>query len=67
MLVTFDKDFRELAVVHQRPHSGIVRLVGMSGKQQAKYCVHVLGKYADQLAAGANITVGRDRVRVRLA
>ena len=27
VLVTLDKDFGELAIVHERPHSGIIRLV----------------------------------------
>jgi len=29
VLVTLDKDFGELAIVHERPHSGIIRLVNL--------------------------------------
>ena len=28
VLVTLDKDFGELAIVHEQPHGGIVRIVG---------------------------------------
>lgn len=34
VLITLDKDFGELAIVFGQPHSGIVRLVNMSTKQQ---------------------------------
>ncbi|MDA1129612.1 MAG: DUF5615 family PIN-like protein [Chloroflexi bacterium] len=33
ILVTLDKDFGELAVLHQQPHSGILRLVNWSTGQ----------------------------------
>ncbi len=36
VLVTLDKDFGELAVLHQRPHAGIVRLVNWSIHHQAE-------------------------------
>ncbi|MBI4454941.1 MAG: DUF5615 family PIN-like protein [Acidobacteria bacterium] len=35
ILVTLDKRLGELAVVHQRPHFGIIRLVGLAATQQA--------------------------------
>jgi predicted nuclease of predicted toxin-antitoxin system len=65
ILVTLDKDFGELAIVHNQPHSGIIRLVDMSARQQGAYCLHVLGIYGEELAAGAIITVERSRVRIR--
>lgn len=34
ILVTLDKDFGELAIVFNRPHSGILRLVNLSARQQ---------------------------------
>ena len=65
VLITLDKDFGELAIVRRIPHSGIVRLVNLSTKQQASVCLGVLNQYAGELQAGAIITVERDRVRIR--
>jgi predicted nuclease of predicted toxin-antitoxin system len=65
VLITLDKDFGELAVVHGRSHSGIVRLVNLSARQQGIYCLRVLEKYGGELSAGSIITAERDRVRVR--
>ena len=65
VLVTLDKDFGELAVVHERPHAGIVRLVGFSSSQQGPMCVRVLALYGDALESGAILTVGQGRVRIR--
>ena len=67
VLVTLDKDFGELAIVHGREHSGIVRLVGLSTTQQAEMCVLVPAKYGSELEAGAIVTVEAGRVRVRPA
>jgi len=67
ILVTLDKDFGELAVVHGKRHCGILRIVGVSARQQAKLCIHVLAKYGDELAAGALLTADQSRVRVRSA
>jgi predicted nuclease of predicted toxin-antitoxin system len=39
VLVTLDKDFGELAIVHGKPHDGIVRMVAFSTAQQAELCV----------------------------
>ena len=65
VLITLDKDFGELAIVFGQPHSGIVRLVNMSTKQQGEVCVEVLSRYESSLLQGALITAERDRVRVR--
>jgi len=65
ILITLDKDFGELAVVFGQPHSGIVRLVNMSTKQQGEVCLEVLARYESNLLKGALITAERDRVRVR--
>lgn len=45
ILVTLDKDFGELAIVFEKPHSGIVRLVSISARQQATICFRVLARY----------------------
>ena len=54
IIVTLDKDFGELAIVHDKPHSGIVRLVAIPARQQAGYCLKILDRYGDELVAGAN-------------
>jgi predicted nuclease of predicted toxin-antitoxin system len=65
VLVTLDKDFGELTVAFGRPHSGLVRLVGMSAREQGPMCVDILNRYADELAAGAIVTVEPGRIRIR--
>jgi predicted nuclease of predicted toxin-antitoxin system len=65
-LVTLDKDFGELAILHGRPHCGILRLVGFSAHQQAAACLHVLLGHETELASGAIITAEPGRVRIRL-
>ncbi len=65
ILVTLDKDFGELVMVRGLPHSGIVRLVNISAKKQASYCLYVLNTYTVELASGALIEVERDRIRIR--
>lgn len=67
VLVTLDKDFGELAVAREQPHSGIVRLVAQRARQQAAELERVLEAHADALARGAIVTVERGRVRVRNA
>lgn len=65
VLVTLDKDFGELAIVRGLPHSGIIRLVGFSSRQQAQACQQVLERFGAELAADAIITAEPGRVRVR--
>ena len=65
VLVTLDKDFGELAVVHRRPHCGIVRLVNLSARSQGRVCAAVLGRYGEELAQGAIVTADPQRVRIR--
>ena len=67
VLVTLDKDFGELAIVHGQPHAGIVRLVNWSAHQQASICLTVLIRYGAELQAGAIVTAEPGRVRVRPA
>ncbi|HEY2415904.1 MAG TPA: DUF5615 family PIN-like protein [Pirellulaceae bacterium] len=65
ILVTLDKDFGELAIVHNQPHHGILRLVNFSARQQAAACLAVLAAHGDDLLAGAIITAEPGRMRVR--
>jgi predicted nuclease of predicted toxin-antitoxin system len=66
VLVTLDKDFGELAVLRHLPHSGIIRLVGISARRQATICLAVLAKHEADLQSGAIITAEPGRVRIRL-
>jgi predicted nuclease of predicted toxin-antitoxin system len=65
VLVTLDKDFGELAVVHGRPHAGILRLVDARADLQGLLCANALAKYGEELSRGAIVTVEPTRVRVR--
>lgn len=65
VLITLDKDFGELAVVHNRPHGGIIRLVDISATQQGRVCCHVLARLAGELEQGAIVTAEPTRLRVR--
>jgi len=67
ILITLDKDFGELAVVHGRPHSGIIRLVNWSTQQQANTSLLILERYSTALESGAIVTVEPGRIRVRPA
>ncbi|HOX45467.1 MAG TPA: DUF5615 family PIN-like protein [Myxococcota bacterium] len=68
VLVTLDKDFGELAVVHRQAHAGILRLVGFAARQQAIMCLHVLERCAVDLATGALVTAdSTGRLRIRAA
>ena len=65
VLVTLDKDFGELALVRNQPHSGILRLVDFRSGQQAVACLRVLDLYEDDLSAGSIMTAEPGRVRIR--
>jgi predicted nuclease of predicted toxin-antitoxin system len=65
VMITLDKDFGELEIVHGKPHRGIVRLVNISAHRQAEVCDHVLGLHADELSAGAVITAAPGHLRIR--
>jgi predicted nuclease of predicted toxin-antitoxin system len=65
VLITLDKDFGEIAIVHGRAHAGIVRIVNFSAQDQGKACLHVLAKHGDELQAGGIVTVQPGRVRIR--
>ncbi len=65
-LVTLDNDFGGLAVVGKMPHRGIIRLVGISARQQGQICLQVLALHATELEAGAIVTAESNRIRIRL-
>jgi predicted nuclease of predicted toxin-antitoxin system len=65
ILITLDKDFGELAIVFNQPHTGILRLVNLPARQQGPICVQVLASHGELLQAGAIVTVDSRRLRVR--
>ena len=65
VLITLDKDFGELAVVLQRPHVGIVRLVDLRAEDQGSVAAAALARYEHDLSQGAIVTVEPGRVRIR--
>ena len=65
ILVTLDKDFGELAIVHKFPHYGILRLVNLSVKQQSRVCLYALEKHGKKLQVGFIITADSNRLRIR--
>jgi len=67
VLVTLDKDFGELAIVHEISHCGIVRLVHFPARQQAAVCLRVLHQCGEELLKGAIVTAEPGRLRIRIA
>ena len=67
VLVTLDKDFGEIAIVRGVPRSGIVRLVEVRARDQARTASHVLLHHENELLEGAIVTVEPGRLRVRMA
>lgn len=67
ILITLDKDFGELAIVHGVDHFGIVRIVGPSVAEQASVSRQVLERYGIELQRGAIVTAEVTRMRIRVA
>ena len=67
VLITLDKDFGELAVVHGRAHCGIVRLVDLAALQQARVSHQAISRFGSELRGGAIVTANSKRFRIRLA
>ena len=65
VLVTLDKDFGEIAIVRRIPHSGIIRLVDLSARQQGPVCLVVIAKHGEALQSGAIVTAEPGRLRFR--
>ena len=64
--MTLDKDFGELAILHGAAHCGIVRLVGISARQQAAVCHQVLDGTRPGTPFRGIITAEAGRLRIRL-
>ncbi|MGE0541205.1 MAG: DUF5615 family PIN-like protein [Dehalococcoidia bacterium] len=65
VLHTLDKDFGELIVARGPRHAGMIRLRRIPVRQQAIACLRVITSHANDLEAGAIITVEPGRIRVR--
>lgn len=65
VMVTRDKDFGTLAVLHGRVHAGIVQLRRLRLRQQPAACLSALSAHAEDLEAGAIVTVLPGHLRVR--
>jgi predicted nuclease of predicted toxin-antitoxin system len=64
-LITLDKDFGELAVVHGVRHCGIIRLVNIPARLQAATCLRLLLLHQEDIGRGALLTAEPGRLRVR--
>jgi predicted nuclease of predicted toxin-antitoxin system len=53
--------------LHGVPHHGILRIERVPARRQADVCLAVLSTHADELFAGAIVTVSQGRVRIRPA
>ena len=65
ILITLDKDFGELAIVHNFPHYGIIRITDFSVNRQIEICLSILDRYVSDLISGAIITAEPGRIRIR--
>ena len=65
VLITLDEDFGTLAVLHRRPHVGIIRLIEQSVWTHTALCERALRQYANELAAGSIVVVEGERMRLR--
>ena len=67
ILITLDKDFGTLAILHKRPHSGMLRLVNWATQDQAPVCLKILRQYETELQAQSILTVEPGHIRIRPA
>ena len=65
VLITLDKDFGGLAVVHGLPHSGILRLVNLPAREQGLVAARLLARYGEELRSGSIVTVDTRKIRIR--
>lgn len=64
MIVTIDSDFGLLVFFQNQLHTGIVRLPDVPAAHRIALMAQLIERYADDLADGAILTVGTERVRV---
>jgi predicted nuclease of predicted toxin-antitoxin system len=64
IIVTIDSDFGLLVFHRNEPHTGIVRLPDVPAARRIALMAQLINRYADELADGAILTVGTERVRI---
>ncbi|MBN2080858.1 DUF5615 family PIN-like protein [bacterium] len=64
-IVTLDKDFGQLAVLHGQPHCGIVRLVDLHPGAQAGAVLDAIDSYGPIVIERSLITISKHRWRIR--
>ena len=67
VLVTLDKDFGDLAIREGASHCGIIRLVDIRARRQARACVDALSRCGWELQSRTIeiVTVEKGRMRIR--
>jgi predicted nuclease of predicted toxin-antitoxin system len=65
VLITLDKDFGQLAVARQMAHSGLIRLVNISARQQGRVALQALQQHGEELSKGAIVVGEPGRLRIR--
>lgn len=66
IVITLDKDFGALAIRDKQAHTGIIRLVNLSLRNQPVACEQILSNHGETLLTGAIITADQRRLRIRL-
>jgi predicted nuclease of predicted toxin-antitoxin system len=64
ILVTIDTDFGALVFVDNIPHCGLVRLPDLPAAKRIALFEELLIRHAEDLAAGAVVTIRGNRIRV---
>ena len=64
ILVTIDSDFGLLVFHRNQPHTGIVRLPDVPAGKRIQLMTQLIERYPQELAAGAILTVGTERIRI---
>lgn len=64
VLVTIDTDFGLLIYAGGREHAGLVRLPDVPAQRRIEIFVQLLARHAEDMSAGAVVTVKGGRIRV---
>lgn len=65
VVVTLDKDFGELVVVHGGKNAGMIRIVDTASSMQGAACLTAFSLAGGDLAKRAIVTIEPRRIRVR--
>jgi predicted nuclease of predicted toxin-antitoxin system len=64
ILITIDTDFGQLVFLHRVSHKGLIRLPDVPRMERVEILQNVLGRYEDELEAGAIVTVRGEKIRI---